>query len=156
MPRGFETSAHPLILGAGFQRSVLEVAAPRARWHAGALACALSRGPVPRTSPLTSELPCVQGNTQAGPMPGGKGPGLHKRQKAPAANRASSSGETFKAAAMRTAQVAEASDQQASSATGSGTQGDARGRTGGTTARGTAGKRTRSSRSPSEEGLSDG
>jgi len=152
VPRGFETSAHPLILGAGFQRSVLEVAAPRARWHAGALACALSRGPVPRTSPLTSELPCVQGNTQAGPMPGGKGPGLHKRQKAPAANRASSSGGMFKASAMRAAQVSEAAPKQARRTTGSGTQGDARGRTGGTAARGTGGKRTRS---PSEEQLSD-
>ena len=129
-----------------------QVASPRARWHAGALACALFRGPVPRTSPLTSELPCVQGNTPAGAMPGGKGPGLQKRSKS-AANRASSSGETFKAAAMRTAQVAEASDQQASSATGSGTQGDARGRTGGTAARGAGGKRTRSS---SEELSSDG
>ena len=101
-------------------------------------ACALSRGP-------------VQGNTQAGPMPGSKGPGLPKRK--PSAAKASSSGGTFKASALRAAKVAEAADKQASRTTGSGTQGDARGRTGGTAARGAGGKRTRSS---SEEQSSDG
>ena len=103
-------------------------------------ACALSRGP-------------VQGNTQAGPMPGAKGPGLHKRQKAPAANRASSSGGMFKAAALRAAKVGVAADKQASSTTGSATPGDARGRTGGKAANCAGQKRTRSS---SEELSSDG
>ena len=54
---------------------------------------------------------------------------------------------------MRAAQVSEAAPKQARRTTGSGTQGDARGRTGGTAARGTVGKRTRS---PSEERPSDG
>ena len=79
-----------------------------------------------------------------------KGPGLPKRK--PSAAKASSSGGTFKAAALRAAKVAVAADKQASRTTGSGTQGDARGRTGGTAARGAGGKRTRS---PSEEQLSD-
>jgi hypothetical protein len=80
-----------------------------------------------------------------------KGPGLPKRK--PSAAKASSSGGTFKAAALRAAKVAVAADKQASRTTGSGTQGDARGRTGGTAARGAGGKRTRSS---SEELSSDG
>jgi hypothetical protein len=124
--------------------------------------CALSRGPVQRTSPvasgrlhrtspLTSELPRVQGNTQAGPMPGPKGPGLQKRK--PSAAKASSSGGMFKAAALRAAKVGVAADKQASSTTGSATPGDARGRTGGKAANGAGQKRTRSS---SEELSSDG